>query len=145
MTRQKQYYKNHKVERLEYQKEWRRKHKDGKNTLKKSTPTIDLPLPQVKHTEVNIEESLIRDIKEYSKLFPAHPKPSVADVLVWAELYGVYNIQDGAIWVRKLIKQALNGIKGEKRVESSFILYEERRNEISIPLLAPRLGELAIK
>ena len=85
----------------------------AKNTLKKSQNLIDidLSLPQVKHTEVNIEELLIRDIKEYSKLFPAHPKPMAEMILVWAEdIYGYkHNIKDRTKWARGLIKQALNG------------------------------------
>ena len=90
--------------RLKYQK-------DGKNTLKKSQNLTDLSLPQVKHTEVNIEELLIRDIKEYSKLFPAHPKPMAEMILVWAEdIYGYkHNIKGRTKWARGLIKQALNG------------------------------------
>ena len=74
--------------RLKYQK-------DGKNTLKKS----------------QIEELLIRDIKEYSKLFPAHPKPMAIMVLEWAEdIYGYkHNIKGRTKWARGLIKQALNG------------------------------------
>jgi len=83
----------------------------AKNTLKKSQNLIDLSLPQVKHTEVNIEELLIRDIKEYSKLFPAHPKPMAEMILVWAEdIYGYkHNIKGRTEWARGLIKQALNG------------------------------------
>ena len=92
------------------------------------------------YTEVNIEELLIRDIKEYSKLFPAHPKPTAEMILVWAEdIYGYkhnykHNIKDRTKWARGLIKQALNRkIKGEKRVYSNFVLYGQRANEISIP------------
>ena len=91
---------------------------------------------KLKHTEVNIEESLIRDIKEYSKLFPAHPKPTAEMILVWAEdIYGYkHNIKGRTKWARGLIKQALNRkIKGEKRVYSNFVLYGQRANEISIP------------
>ena len=70
-----------------------------------------MSLPQVKHTEVNIEESLIRDIKEYYKLFPAHPKPMAIMVLEWAkDIYGYeHNIKGRTEWARGLIKQALNG------------------------------------
>ena len=148
MSGQECYYQNHKEERKVYQKQYRLDHKDNKVPLKKSQNLTDLPLPPPKHhIEVEIEESLIEDIKEYSKLFPAHPKPMAEMVLDWAEdVYGYkHNIEGGTEWAGGLIKQALNGIKGEKRIESSFVLYGERANELSIPLSEIRLENMALK
>jgi hypothetical protein len=140
MTRQKQYYKNHKAERLAYQKEWRRNHKDGKLPLKNRKNSNDLPSPQVKH-QVDIENSLINDIKDFIPI--CHRKPTAQEVLDWSELYGIKNLQDGTKWARKLIERAMDGTKIKRKIYSEFVLYEDRMSEMPI-LNEPRLSELTL-
>lgn len=82
----------------------------------------------------NIEEALINDIKDFIPIFGR--KPTVSEVVDWMQ--AIYKIHFKQPYMkqlrrsaRRLIKEATNGMNVPRNVrESSFIVYDERANNI---------------